>query len=179
MGRSPTPAPGPTALQRGCFPIATLFGFILAGIGISTGWVWPYVATLPSVLIISWLGYGKLLILHFHLRHRGHAISGVLITSDSPVWKDYIQANWIDRFGNRFIILNGSQRSLWSASPATRLYYFFCPQDENYCPAVILLRGFRHPQVYRFFYAFRDYKHGDGTALLKLEEDLAQELNRL
>lgn len=144
----------------------------------STGWVWPYLAALPSLLMFCWQAYGKLLILLFLLQQGKHEIHGVLVTSDSPVWKDYIQENWLDRFGSHFIVLNASRRSQWRNSPATRLYFFFCPQQENYCPVVILLQGFHHPRVYRFFYAFRDHKHGNDTALLKLEEDLARELNR-
>lgn len=178
MGKRPTPAPGPTALQRVSVLFALVSGTILVGVGMSTGWVWPYFAALPSLFIFCRLAYGKLLILHFLLRYGRSGIHGVLVTSDSPVWKDYIQENWLDRFGSRFIVLNASRCSQWHNCPATRLYFFFCPQVENYCPAVLLLRGILRPHVYRFFYAFRDHKHGNDTALLKLEEDLARELSR-
>ena len=39
----------------------------------------------------------------------------------------------------------------------------------NFNPALILLRGLRHPYVYRYYYAFRDAKHGNMEALRRLE----------
>lgn len=59
------------------------------------------------------------------------------------------------------------------------LFRQYCETCRSYCPAVILFQGRHRVLVFRFFYAFRDYKHGNEWALKKLEERLFQEIDTL
>jgi hypothetical protein len=47
---------------------------------------------------------------------------------------------------------------------------------HNYNPAVVLLRGLRHPAVYRFYGPFEAAKYGDSEQLKAMEADLSRRL---
>jgi hypothetical protein len=110
-------------------------------------------------------------------RWRGTRVRGILVYSDSPNWRDYVEKNWIPELKDRVVVLNWSERKSWPRSLPVRLFNFFCLENwfivvgpgTNFNPALVLLRGLRHPFVYRYYYAFRDAKHGNMEALRKLE----------
>ena len=110
---------------------------------------------------------------------KNDGLVGLLVTSDSPHWKQYIEEKWVSRTRNTFRILNWSQHTQWGKSAYAKAFYRFCGTRENYCPCVILFRGLRYPLVFRFFYAFRDAKHGDEAALKALEERMLKEIIKL
>lgn len=141
------------------------------------GFSWFKVLLLIPVLwiLFYWL-YGKMLLLTAWCRWGRSKICGVLVYSDSPNWKDYIENNWLSDHQGRFMILNFSHRKHWIRSLQVRIYKHFCGGGTNYNPAIVFLRGLRRPLVFRFFYAFRSYKHGDNLALKKLENRLFAEL---
>ena len=103
-------------------------------------------------------------------------IRGVLVYSNSPHWKTYIEERWLPKVGDRMIVLNWSQRKQWRFSLASEMHGHYCGQNQNYNPAAVIPRGLRHPLVFRFFYAFRDAKHGNREALEWLEKRLFAEL---
>ena len=43
-------------------------------------------------------------------------------------------------------------------------------------PAVLVLRGVKHPKLYKFYYAFQNAKHGDLFGLKGLEKQLFYDL---
>jgi len=48
--------------------------------------------------------------------HRAFGTLGkdhLLVTSDSPHWKDYIERHWLPRWGSRAVVINWSERSRW------------------------------------------------------------------
>lgn len=178
MAKKRTPPPEPPELQtkRGCAVavagVTCVFGVVVA----ITEWWWLLVFCVPGFLTFVYWLHGKLLLLTAHTKYRKRGIAGVLVTSDSPNWNAYIQENWISQFGEHFVILNWSQRKTWESSLAVNLFSRFCSYEENFCPAVILFRGLRYPLVFRFFLAFRDYKHGNEAALQTLERRLYDEV---
>jgi hypothetical protein len=136
---------------------------------------WLLVFCLPGVLVALHWGFGKLLLARAVVEFGRRGLVGVMVTSDSPNWNAYIRENWLERFGDRFVVLNWSQRKQWEGL-AAGLFGYFVGRDENFCPAVILLRGLRRPLVFRCFYAFRDSKHGNESELRRIEERLAREM---
>ena len=89
----------------------------------------------------------------------------------------HVRERWLSRLGARAVTLYWSDRSSWSESLEVRLFRRFVdPEEANFNPAVLVLRGLRRPRVYRFFYAFQQAKHGRGEYLEALEAELYREL---
>jgi len=78
------------------------------------------------------------------------------------------------RLGNRALILNWSERSTWRNRLEVNIFRRFGIDDDNFNfnPLVIYFRGLRYPLIYRYFFAFRDAKHGDHDALQRLEDHM-------
>jgi hypothetical protein len=142
---------------------------------------WLLIGLLPMFFYIWHTLYGLLLLVAAWWKWHGSSVRGILITSDSPTWKEHIEQQWLRRLQEQVIVLNWSQRNSWPRSLEARLFRYFClteyqilfisvgEQTQNFNPALILLRGLYYPYVYRFYYAFRDAKHGRTEALNKLE----------
>ena len=176
MSRKPTPSPDSNSGFFGCFTIF-LICFYLAAVCDDLGAPWLGILfAIPVFSIFLYWLYGKMLLLTAWCRLGKSKICGVLVYSDSPNWKDYIENNWLLDHQDRFVILNYSHRKRWTRSFPVLLYKHFCGGRTNYNPAIVFLRGLRRPLVFRFFYAFRSYKHGDDQALKKLENRLFAEL---
>ena len=175
MGKRPTPSPDPKS-KVGCLSVAALIGVF--GIAISTKYnkYWPILFTLPILIMLFQIIDAKLLLSAGMKRVRTKHIHGVLVTSDSPNWKEYIENKWVPRIGSSLEILNWSAHTTWKRTVYTRLFYKFVGTRENYCPSVVLLCDLKEPLIFRFFYAFRDAKHGNMEALDKLEQRLFEEL---
>ena len=177
MSRKPTPSPEPQATEL------LRFGIVVIAVSIAWGYVaiqmraWGLLTwCIPAAGILAYWLYGRILLLTSLIAFHKKRIRGVLIWSNSPNWKDYIEKNWQPKIGDRLIILNWSEKERWGKSLPARLFHHFCGTQENYYPSIILFRGLRRPLVYRFFFAFRDYKHGDEKALKGLESHLFRKL---
>jgi len=178
LGRKYTPPPEAPerVLPIGCALVLVAVACVFGGVAVITKWWWLLVFCVPGLITCLYWLHGKVLLLEAYLFFRKPGIAGVLVTSDSPNWNAYIEEHWLSAFGERFVVLNYSQRKTWERSLAVRLFSRFCGYEKNFCPAVVLLRGLRYPLVFRFFYAFRDHKHGNEAALRRLEARLFEEL---
>ncbi|HUW62993.1 MAG TPA: hypothetical protein VMZ06_18460 [Candidatus Bathyarchaeia archaeon] len=182
MARKLTPPPEPAqATQKfGCGVIIMVITLIIAAIAIIPKW-WNLLAyCIPGVFVLLFWLYGKTLLLIAYFVYRPRGIVGVFITSYSPTWNEYVEKKWLEPYAGRFVVLNWSEKRQWPNNLASRLFsHFLSSEDRNLCPAVIFLRGLRYPLIFRFFYAFRDHKHGNDNALNSLEARLAQELEEI
>jgi hypothetical protein len=137
----------------------------------------------------------------FKKKHGDHA-RGILIYSNSPNWKAYIEQQWIPRLAGTLVILNWSERNTWGPELAVETALFRSIGDREFNPAAIVFRdratgsalgdwlralrrldiaGVLLPHrssmdVIRFFKAFRDYKHGKTLTLAAAEERLFSSL---
>lgn len=181
MARRPTPSPDPEP-RIGCFFVALFIAVIGTAIGSAGEGGIGYLAAISAVpllvMTIQFL-YEKFLLRMAWHKTDLHDIVGVLVTSDSPRWKRYIEDVWLPRFGSSMQILNWSEHRKWRRSVYTMLFYRFVGTRENYCPCIILFRGLSQPLVFRFYYAFRDARHGNPSALTKLEQRLFAELDNM
>lgn len=117
--------------------------------------------------------------------HGGQGKRALLVYSNSPNWKSYIEERWLPRLEDHVVLLNWSERGTWSRSALeTRVFRTFSG-DREFNPIVIifldsppsdldtwlaairrgdLLRIFvphaAGTEVVRFWKAFRDFKHG-------------------
>lgn len=96
----------------------------------------------------------------------------LLVYSDSPIWHDYIEENIIPRLPRSTTILNWSQRRTWRwYSLAVMIVRFFAGTRE-FNPMVVAFRPFRRARTFRFWQAFKDYKHGNKRTLDSVERDM-------
>jgi hypothetical protein len=98
------------------------------------------------------------------------------VSSDSPVWRGYMQNEILPLVAGRAIVLNWSERHSWSRlSLHARVFRAFGGW-RNYNPMVVLFRPLRRAKVFRFRLAFKDWKHGHPEDLERLRRDLTRAL---
>ena len=132
--------------------------------------LWGFlVLCIPAIVLTLYWLYGRMLLMLCMVEWYRRGFRGIVVTSASPNWSDYIEKQWLSRFGDRIELLNWSDRKKWKKTRAVRVFRHFCESRRNFCPAIIIYRGLHHPYVFRFFYAFRDHKHGNEEALRDLE----------
>lgn len=100
---------------------------------------------------------------------RGRTV--LVVTSASPVWDEYMAERVLS------IVLKWSQRKHWRPSLATSVFHHFggC---LNFNPMVIVFRPLGRTHVFRYFKAFRDYKHGNAKPIRRLTTDLRLVIRR-
>ena len=123
--------------------------------------------------------YERWLIYRFWRRHGRFGRFVLFVYSDSPNWKDYIEANILPRIKEEAVTLNWSQRREWERlSPfEAKIFHHWAGEKEFNPMAIILHPGGRVKEV-RFWRAFRDFKHGKGQALKKAEGVLFAEVEK-
>jgi len=180
MTKKPTPSPDPSP-RAGCFLTALFVAVIGMGIGSVGGQgliSWTLIFAIPFLVMVLFFLHEKILLVIAKHKTDFENIFGILVTSDSPNWKQYIEDTWIPKFGNSIVILNWSEHKRWRRDIYTSIFYKFIGDRHNYCPSIVLLNGLKQPLVFRFFYAFRDARHGNKNALIELEERLFGELSK-
>ncbi len=179
MSKKKTPLPEGRFLGSG-----GLLALIPAAAGILLwillGWWFMLFSVIPLILYIEYMTYGVLLLLAAWIRWRKTPIRGILVYSDSPNWSDYIEQEWMPRLGEQVLVLNWSERGSWGKSLEVRIYRRFGIGDDNFNfnPMLIYFRGLRYPFLYRFFFAFRDAKHGNREHFNGLRGTYSISLNR-
>jgi hypothetical protein len=115
---------------------------------------------LSPILILAiflYLLWGAFLYLAIWLTWTNRRV--LFVYSDSPTWKDYIEQEILPYLRDRAVILNWSERKNWKNSLAVLAFRYF-GGDRNFNPIGMVFRPFRFVKIYRFFDAFKDFKHG-------------------
>jgi len=98
------------------------------------------------------------------------------VSSDSPIWKEYMETEVFPLVAKRAHVLNWSARSKWPKwSFDVRVFRFF-GRKRDFNPMVVLFRPFRRARIFRFLPAFQEHKHGNSTGVEQLRRDLIQAL---
>lgn len=98
------------------------------------------------------------------------------ISSDSPIWREYMETEILPLVARRAIILNCSERGTWhSWSFPVRVFRSFGRRRE-FNPMVVVFGSFKRAKVFRFYPALTKWKHGDSTMLDQLRADLIRAL---
>jgi len=164
-----------SALLIGCLYLSLIILWVL--LVITGGRFLPIVGTaviVGAVLIIRSLWNRVTAVRAFRASYGAAGKDLLIVLTDSPHWKPYIEREWIPRWGSRAVILNRSlqwrkdtpEARLWNAVKGTK--------DHTPLAVVVPRRG--RIRVVRFFKAFRDNKHGKDPKLRKQEETLAKAL---
>ena len=96
----------------------------------------------------------------------------LFIYSNSPVWKTHIETEILPRLPPTAAVLNWSERSRWTSLSLAVLMFRFYGGSRQYNPLAIVIRPWRGPKLFRFWEAFRDFKHGKHDSLRSVEAAL-------
>jgi hypothetical protein len=97
----------------------------------------------------------------------------LFVYSRSPVWQEYVERNWLPLLADNAMVLNWSDRASWKGRWSFAVWVFrrWAP-SENFNPMAIVFPRFRLARRVGFYYAFRDWKHGNEQALKDAEKEL-------
>lgn len=99
----------------------------------------------------------------------------MLVYSDSPVWKEYVEANWLPRVADVAVLLNWSARKRWpSEHPFEARVFRRWAGRREFNPLAIAFMPDGQVEVVRFWRAFRDFKHGKAARLRAAEKRLEE-----
>ena len=108
-----------------------------------------------------------------------HNRNVLLVYSNSPNWQEYVEDQLIPRLPENTIVLNWSERRTWSGlALSVRVFRHFGGSRE-FNPIVFVFKPFHWTRTFRFWQAFREYKHGKPDLLTETQTDLIQYLNRV
>jgi hypothetical protein len=131
------------------------------------------VTVVPMVIVVGGIYLFVAVLLHIAVvllwLPRGRSV--LFVYSDSPIWQAYIEAEILPRLPPQTTVLNWSNRKNWPRfSLPTWLFNMFAGSRE-FNPIAIVFRPLAPPKRFRFWRAFRDYKHGKPERLRQVEAD--------
>jgi hypothetical protein len=102
----------------------------------------------------------------------------LFVSSDSPIWRDYVEREILPKLQGRAVILNWSQRKRWNRSLAVAAFRHF-GGDRAFNPLAVVFRPFRFARTFRFFEPFQEFKRGRPEKVESLKERLFDTLDGL
>jgi hypothetical protein len=177
----PNPARMKTRRQQwlGCGGCVVVFAALGALLVSSAGVLGPLFVVLAAVVA------GALAVRHitgkrratdaFRAAYRSDGKDTLIVYTESPHWKNYIEANWLPRWGDRAVMFDRS-RPWKEDSVEARLWRAVAGRVEH-TPVVIVVPSRGRAEIVRFWLAFRDFKHGKDRALREAEARLARILD--
>jgi hypothetical protein len=142
--------------RGGCRPCPSGCGVISSSIGI-----WLLLVLLPIIILyfliwLLWMRNGK---------------DVLFVSSDSPIWHEYMSSEILPLARERAVVLNWSDRKNWPKwSLAVQVFKTFSG-EHDFNP-----RPFRRAKSFRFFPAFKEWKHGQTERLEQLRSNLIRAL---
>jgi hypothetical protein len=143
-------------LRRGLLILAALV--VITAVAVYLGYVWR-----------RWRA-----VRHFRAAWQSQGKDLLLVYSNSPNWKCYVEEKWLPRWGNRAVVLNWSERQTWRRErrPEVALFRAFAGDREFNPLGIVVPQKGRAARVVRFWRAFRKYKHGKDGPLRAAEAEL-------
>ena len=128
---------------------------------------------LPLLLVLGifYLTYSILLNITIWMFYCSRGTNVLFIYSNSPIWKDYVEANILPKLPTSTITLNWSERSQWKSCSLSTIVFRHFGGDTEYNPMGIVFRPWRRAKVFKFWKPFKDFKHGNTDSLNKLQSD--------
>ena len=143
--------------------------------------MWPLLIVLLPVVAVAlllWLTSALLLLSVVWLTWCPKRRYAVVVYSNSPVWQEYFEREVIPRLGERAIVLNWSDRKSWPLSLPVILVQVFGGSRE-FNPMAIVFEPLLWPRRFRFYKAFRSFKHGHPEDVEKLRLEFFRLLDGL
>lgn len=163
----------------GCGVFAIVLLALVAHLAV-TWWFARVVTATFLFAVIALLATGRWKLVRsvraFRQAHRAARKDLLLVYSASPHWQSHIETEWLPRWADRAVVLNRSAPD-WTTRPEAALWSRMTAIGDH-TPAAIVIPAHGRARVFRFFKAFRDYKHGNAARLKELEGALAAALER-
>jgi hypothetical protein len=144
-------------------------------------WIWPLVIVLIPLAIVGlvlWLVGSLLVLTAVWLTWCPRGRYALVVYSNSPVWQKYFETQVLPSLGARAAILNWSERTRWDLTFPVVLFRLFGGGRE-YNPVAIVFEPLLWPRRFRFYKAFRSYKHGRPEEVERLRRDFFTLLDEL
>jgi hypothetical protein len=132
--------------------------FVVAGVMVTAG-VWRFVLARQRAIAA------------FRAAHRTTGKDVLVVYTDSPHWKEYIETRWLPRLGDRAIAFDRSRP--WREDQVEARLWRAVAGSVEHTPVVIVVPERGKVQIVRFWLAFRDHKHGKDRRLREAEARLA------
>lgn len=172
-----TEEPEDRVVPRGISHVLFLFGYFLLG----------FLGSLLNVFdqpeISRWACFLALLGVVLVLGRHAPAIMnwlkrkdsrGILVYSDSPAWKSYIEDRWLPVAGERLELINISRLDHWKPSLAGLIFEVHLEGKRPSLPVALVFS--KRPALIAFNGGFLDFASGDDEQLKKQEQNLARAL---
>ena len=96
----------------------------------------------------------------------------LLVYSDGPIWRDYMIQEILPLVQERAVVLNWSERRNWHRWAFPAYIFRSFAGGQKYNPVVMLFRPFRRVEIFRFWSAFKDWKHGHTDSVNEIRNQL-------
>lgn len=144
-------------------------------------WLWPLVVlALPFVIVglLLWLVAALLLLALVWLTWCPRGRYALVVYSSSPIWQEYFERHVLPSLAGRARVLNWSERRTWKISLAVLLFHVFAGSRE-FNPIAIVFAPLTWPRRFRFYRAFRSFKHGRRDEVETIRAEFLELLNEL
>jgi hypothetical protein len=144
-------------------------------------WLVPLtIVLLPFVLValVLWLAIALLLLVVVWITWCPRGKYAIVVYSNSPVWQEYFETQVIPQLHDRAVVLNWSERKRWSLTVSVILFQTFAG-SRDFNPMAIVFVPFRWPRRFRFYKAFRSFKHGRVEDVERLRREFFALLDQL
>jgi hypothetical protein len=144
-------------------------------------WIWPVVVCLLPLVILGrvlWLVGSLILLSVVWLTWCTRGRYALVVYSNSPIWQEYFETRVLPELSGRAAVLNWSERKAWKLSLPVLLFRTFGGTRE-FNPIAIVFEPLVWPRRFRFYRAFRSFKHGRPEELETLRVEFLQLLNEL
>jgi hypothetical protein len=144
-------------------------------------WMWPFlIIAIPmvAVALLFWLISALLLLSVVWLAWCPRRRYAIVVYSNSPVWQEYFERQVIPLLGERAVVLNWSARKRWRFSLPVILFRVF-GGSRQFNPIAIVFAPWRWPRTFRFYKAFRSFKHGRPEDVERLRLEFFAQLDAL
>lgn len=130
---------------------------------------------LPILLVaaVLYLLWGSILYLSIWFAWKKQLV--LFVYSNSPIWKDYMEREIIPFIQEKAVILNWSERKSWRNSIPILAFRYF-GGSRNFNPIVIVFRPFQPAKIFRFYQAFKKFKHGNPAEVEEIKNRLFSNL---
>lgn len=148
-----------------------------------------YVPLLLLVFVPVWLPAGLFILVLFlivsiviyisvWLLWNTRGIRFLYVYSNSPNWKTHIEEEILPKLPEGKIVLNWSERKKWKRINLASLVFWHFGGYRAFNPMAVILKPLHRAKVFRFYEAFKNYKHGNVETLTKLETDFFEALKK-
>jgi hypothetical protein len=123
---------------------------------------------LPALLVFGLYRWtkGGVLRRKFRREYRAQGKVGVLVYSESPHWKEHIEADILPRIADRVVVLNWSLRAEWKRHKPLEVQVFeHWGGSREFNPMAIIFPARGRVKTIRLWQAFIELKHGKTNRL--------------